>query len=60
MVTLLSGMGRSSVVSQKSTACRAVSARLQWGASLVSFGSSPFMAEAFDLPTIWIWPTGQS
>ena len=48
------------MVSQKSTAWRAVSARVKCGASLVSFGSSPFIASAFDLPTIWMLPTGQS
>ena len=48
------------MVSQKSTACSATSARLQCGASFVSFGSSPFIAAAFDLPTIWMLPTGQS
>ena len=59
-VTRLSGSGRSSVVSQKSTAWRATSARLKCGASLVSFGSSPFIASALDLPTIWMLPIGQS
>ena len=53
-------MGRSSVVSQKSTACLATSASEKCGASLVSFGSSPFMASALDLPIIWMLPTGQS
>ena len=33
---------------------------VQCGASFVSFGSSPFIASAFDLPTIWMLPTGQS
>src|ERR1039457_4603085 len=42
----------SSVVSQKSTAWWAVSSRLQCGAILVSLGSSPFIAIAFDLPSI--------
>ena len=48
------------MVSQKSTAWRAVSASDQWGASLVSAGSSPFMASALDLPTIWMLPAGHS
>ena len=32
----------------------------KWGASLVSFGSSPFIASAFDLPIIWMLPAGHS
>ena len=57
-VTRFSGNGRSSVVSQKSTTWRAVSASVKCGASFVSAGSSPFIASALDLPTIWICPTG--
>ncbi len=59
-VTRFSGIGRSSVVSQKSTAWRATSDNAQCGASFVSAGSSPFIASAFDLPTIWMLPIGWS
>ena len=59
-VTRFSGLGRSSVVSQKSRAWRATSASEKCGASLVSLGSSPFIASAFDLPIIWMLPAGQS
>ena len=45
-------------MSQKSTACSATSSRLQCGASLVSLGSSPFIAQPLDLPTIWMFPSG--
>ena len=49
------------MVSQKSTACAGdVGEADQCGASFVSFGSSPFIASALDLPTIWMLPTGQS
>ena len=60
MVTRFSGTGRSSVVSQKSTACLATSVRVHSGASLVSLGFSPRMASALDLPTIWMLPIGYS
>ena len=43
-----------------SAACLATSASVKWGASLVSFGSSPFIASALDLPTIWMLPAGHS
>ena len=48
------------MVSQKSTAWAETSARLQWGARRVRWGSSPFMASALDLPTIWMLPNGKS
>ena len=48
------------MVSQKSRACRATSASDQCGASFVSFGSSPFIASALDLPIIWMLPAGHS
>src|SRR5215471_16797446 len=48
-VTRLSGLARSSVVSQKSTECWAASSRLQCGTSLVRCGSLPFIAPAFGL-----------
>ena len=59
-VTRLSGLGRSSVESQKSTACFATSSRLNVGASLVSIGFSPRNIGADDLPTIWMLPIGYS
>ena len=51
-VTRLSGRGRSSVESQKSTACRATCSSDQCGANLVSPGFSPRNIGAWDLPTI--------
>ena len=60
IVTRLPGSGRSSVVSQKSTPCLATSSRLHRGASLVSLGSSPFMAIALDLPSSWMLPSGRA
>ena len=57
-VTRLSGLGRSSVVSHQSTACAATSLSDQRGARKVSLGSSPFIAPALDLPTIWMLPSG--
>ena len=60
VVTRFSGRGRSSVVSQKSTACPATSERVHSGESLVSVGFSPRMASALDLPIIWMLPIGHS
>ena len=57
-VTRLSGRGRSSVESQKSTAWRATSSSDQCGANLVSPGFSPRNIGACDLPTIWMLPSG--
>ena len=59
-VTRFSGRGRSSVESQKSTACRATSRSVQDGANLVSPGFSPRNIGACDLPTIWMLPSGNS
>jgi hypothetical protein len=59
-VTRLSGIGRSSVESQKSTACVATSFSENIGASLVSIGFSPLYISACDLPTIWMFPIGNS
>ena len=57
-VTRLSGWGRSSVDSQKSTACSATSRSAQFGANLVSSGFSPRNIAAWDLPIIWMLPIG--
>ena len=57
-VTRFSGRGRSSVESQKSTACLATSSSENVGASLVWSGFSPRNIGADDLPTIWILPIG--
>ena len=59
-LTRLSGSGRSSVESQKSTACRAISSSMPIGASAVSRGFSPLYISPTDLPTIWIFPIGKS
>ena len=59
-VTRLSGAGRSSVDSQKSTACLATSSSENIGASLVWSGFSPLNIGAVDLPTIWMLPIGYS
>ena len=37
----------------------ATSSRVQCGANIVSFGFSPFIAQPFDFPTIWMFPRGQ-
>ncbi len=57
-VTRFSGIGRSSVESQKSIACRATSSSDQCGASFVWTGFSPWNIGACDLPTIWMFPSG--
>ena len=57
-VTRLSGRGRSSVDSQKSTAWRATLSSVHSGASLVCSGFSPRYISADDLPTIWMLPSG--
>ena len=59
-VTRLPGRGRSSVESQKSTACWATSSSDQFGANRVSPGFSPRNIGACDLPTIWMFPSGKS
>ena len=59
-VTRFSGRGRSSVDSQKSTACSATLSRVHWGASFVWIGFSPRYISADDLPTIWMLPSGKS
>ena len=59
-VTRFSGRGRSSVDSQKSTACLATSSSDQVGANFVSPGFSPRNIGAWDLPTIWMLPIGNS
>ena len=59
-VTRFSGRGRSSVESQKSTACRAMSLSVHVGANFVSPGFSPRNIGACDLPTIWMFPSGNS
>jgi positive regulator of sigma E activity len=57
-VTRFSGRGRSSVESQKSTACSATLSSVHCGASLVCRGFSPRYISALDLPTIWMLPSG--
>ena len=57
-VTRLSGRGRSSVESQKSTAWRATWSSDHVGASFVCSGFSPRYIGAVDLPTIWMLPSG--
>ena len=59
-VTRFSGIGRSSVESQKSIACFAIFSSDHSGASLVSPGRSPRNIGATDLPTIWMLPSGYS
>ena len=59
-VTRFSIRGRSSVESQKSTACRATSSSVRCGASLVCSGFSPRYISAEDFPTIWMLPSGYS
>ena len=59
-VTRFSARGRSSVESQKSTACSATSSSDQLGANFVSPGFSPRNIGAWDLPTIWMLPSGNS
>ena len=59
-VTRFSGRGRSSVESQKSTACSATFASVRSGASFVWIGFSPRYISADDLPTIWMLPSGNS
>ena len=46
------------MVSQKSTARSATSESVHSGESFVSFGFSPRMASALDLPIIWMLQTG--
>ena len=57
-MTRFSGRGRSSVESQKSTACRAIISSDHCGASAVSIGFSPRNIGACDLPIIWMLPIG--
>ena len=57
-MTRFSGIGRSSVESQKSIACAAIFSSDQPGASFVSIGFSPRYIGACDLPTIWMFPSG--
>src|SRR5271157_2789491 len=57
-VIRLSGIGRSSVDSQKSTACWASLSSVHVGASPASSGFSPLYIGPCDLPTIWMLPIG--
>ena len=59
-VTRFSGRGRSSVESQKSIACLAIRSSVHSGASFVSVGFSPRNISGWDLPIIWMFPSGNS
>ena len=57
-VTRLSGSGRSSDVSQKSSACRAMVSSGMFGFHTAQSGASPFSISPSDLPSVWMCPRG--